>query len=83
MREKLLNRSRFSSPWVGRRPMIPPVEMTKGRGALPARVAVEQDPLFVTRVMTCLSRNQNGFLPTLRRASPVSYQVQGGGTGRS
>ena len=28
---RLLKRSRFSSPWVGRRPMTPPVEMTKGR----------------------------------------------------
>jgi hypothetical protein len=29
--EWLLNRSWFSSAWVGQRPMIPPVEMTKGR----------------------------------------------------
>src|SRR3984885_7529437 len=37
-------RTRFSSPWVGRRPMTPPVEMTKGRAALPATVVAEQKP---------------------------------------
>src|ERR1700733_5023719 len=41
-------RTRFSSPWVGRRPMTPPVEMTKGRAALPATVVAEQDPFFIT-----------------------------------
>src|ERR1700734_2865413 len=40
-------RTRSSSPWVGRRPMIPPVEMTKGRTALPATVVAEQDPFFI------------------------------------
>src|SRR5580698_6669016 len=28
--------------------MTPPVEMTKGRAALPATVAAEQDPFFIT-----------------------------------
>ena len=27
--------------------MTPPVEMTKGRAALPATVVAEQDPLFI------------------------------------
>jgi hypothetical protein len=40
-------RTRFSSPWVDRRPMTPPVEMTKGRAALPLSVVAEQDPLFI------------------------------------
>src|SRR5580704_9174597 len=43
----LLNRTRSSSPWVGRRPMTPPVEMTKGRAALPLSVVAERDPLFI------------------------------------
>ena len=34
---------RFSSPWVGRRPMTSPVEMTKGRAALPATVVAEKE----------------------------------------
>src|ERR1700729_1704426 len=34
--------------WAGRRPMTSPVEMTKGRAALPATVVAEQDPLFYT-----------------------------------
>ena len=28
--------------------MTPPVEMTKGRAALPAKVVAEQDPFFIT-----------------------------------
>jgi hypothetical protein len=28
--------------------MTPPVEMTKGRAALPATVVAEQDPFFIT-----------------------------------
>jgi hypothetical protein len=38
----------FSSPWVGRRPMTPPGEMTKGRAALPLSVVVEQRLFFIT-----------------------------------
>jgi hypothetical protein len=31
---------------VGRRPMTSPVEMTKGRLALPETVVAEQDPFY-------------------------------------
>jgi hypothetical protein len=44
----LLNRTRFSSPWVGRRPMTPPVEMTKGRAVLPGRVVAGQTSFILT-----------------------------------
>src|ERR1700733_7928931 len=45
--------------------MTPPVEMTKGRAALPATVVAEQDPFFIAlggpKAHDCSSRDDNSY----------------------
>src|ERR1700734_1315198 len=65
--------SRFSSPWVGRRPMTPPVEMTKGRAALPTTVVAGQDPFF-TALGGPKAHDSSGR-KTFPRGGPLTPQI--------